>query len=177
MATRAFLQTLCTPSPQALIASAVLDWRLGRRGGSSRLLRGQSCSAGVDQALDGRCRSKARPGGRARRLRARRAGRWPRLPPCGRRPCLLPLPRGGRVAADTGTPLAEYSRSTAAFVVCRVTRQIFATMVSGSRLPRAGLSITERPTHSPSTSVSKFRFGMAAGALRVRLRADRVLVL
>ena len=76
-------------------------------------------------------------------------------------------------------PLAEYSRSTAAFVACRVTRQIFATIVWGSRLPRAaaGLSITERPTHSPSTSVSKLRFGMAASARRVRLRCDRVVVL
>ena len=79
MATRAFLQTLCTPSPQALIASAVLDWRLGRRGGSAHLLRGQRCNTRMGQAMDGRCHSRARPRGRAQRLRACRDGRRPRM--------------------------------------------------------------------------------------------------
>ena len=44
-------------------------------------------------------------------------------------------------------PLAEYARSTEAFVACRVTRQIFATIVSGRRFPRAaaGLSRAANP--------------------------------
>jgi len=81
----------------------------------------------------------------------------------------LDVARGERLAAGKmsawvlDTPLAEYSRSTEAFVARRVTRQIFATVVSGSRSPwaAAGLSIVERPTHSLSTSVSKLCFGIA----------------